>query len=305
MSNCIVFEDGILKKNITPDYIWNGLFSKALKNGHIINYIGSCLPKNSIFVIPKSDGNVRRQYNDTEKNNYDNFDWTELQIYIDYASKNNKIFLLGVLSQITEEPDINYVYLPLDDDFFKNGVLHFFPQDNMLPYIDRKSELCWRGGCSGRGLYKSIRYRFVEKLYDYKNSNEIKLCNYWRENQNIDNKYFGNSLHFTEFLKYKIFFIVDGNVIASNHMWGFASGAVPFLLSRGTCWFSPLIIPYVHYIPVNFDLSNLIEQIEYINNNEEIAINIVKNSLEFVKIYFSSEFQKEYLKKNINKYFVI
>jgi len=301
MSNCIVFEDGNLINDIDSSVIWDGLFSKALKNGSIINYIQTCLPKNSICVIPKSDGNIKRIKNENE---YDNgLLWDEIQKYINYSKDKNKVFLLCVLSQISEEEDINYVYLPLDDEFFEHGVEHFFNNNNMLKWENRSSELCWFGGCSGVGGNESIRVKFVKKIYDYRPCSNVRLSYWWSENKNIDTKYFSERVHFSEFLKYKIFFIVDGNVIASNHMWGFASGCVPFLISNGKCWFSSFIIPYIHYVPVNYDLSNLIEQIEFIKNNDDKAKQIAENSIEFVKTYFSSSFQKEYLKKSINIFF--
>ena len=78
-------------------------------------------------------------------------------------------------------------------------------------------------------------------------------------------------------------------------MWGFASGCVPFLISSGKCWFTHLIKPYVHYIPVNYDLSNLIEQIDYIQNNDDVAESIASAALQFSKDFFSSEYQKKYL----------
>ena len=302
MSKCIVFEDGILINNIDSHVLWDGLFSKVLKNGNIINYVQTCLPKNSICVIPKSDGNIKKKQN---KNEYHELLWDEIQVYIDYSKTKNKVFLLCVLCQITEEKDINYVYLPLDDDFFEKGVEHFFNRNHMLQWETRSSELSWIGGCSGVGGNESLRVNFVKKIYDYNPSTNVRLSYWWRENKNIDEKYFSQRVHFSEFLKYKIFFIVDGNVIASNHMWGFASGCVPFLISNGKCWFSSFIIPYVHYIPVNYDLSNLIEQIEFVTNNDDKAKQIAENSLEFVKTYFSSDFQKEYLKKSINKFFEI
>lgn len=300
MSKCLVFEDGNLINDIDSPFLWNGLFSKAEKNGNIINYLQKCLPKNSICVIPKSDGNIKRTHNKNEPN--DIF-WDEIQIYIDYSKTKNKVFLLCVLSQITEEEDINYVYLPLDDDFFEYGVECFFNPNNMLKWEERSSELCWVGGCSGVGGNESLRVRFVKKIYDYNPFTKVRLSYWWSENKNIDAKYFCDRVNFSEFLKYKIFFIVDGNVIASNHMWGFASGCIPFLISNGKCWFSSFIIPYTHYIPVNYDLSNLIEQIEFVKNNDSKAKEIAENSLEFVRKYFSSSFQKEYLKKSINSFF--
>ena len=300
MSNILVFEDGNLIKDIDYEYLWDGQFSQAHKSGSIIQFLKQYIPKNSIFIIPHSDGNIKRIKNDKEKHD---IEWNEIQPYIDYANLNNKIFILGVLSQtITQEKDINYLYLPLDDLFFEKGIEYFFPHNKLLPWTQRSSKLCWRGGCSGSNGNNSLRVRFVKTLFSYPECENIRLSNWWSENKNIQNEFFSERIHFTEFLQYKIFFIIDGNVIASNHMWGFASGCVPFLISNGICWFTNYIKPFIHYIPINHDLSNLIEQIEFIKNNNNIDEQIAKNALEFSRIYFSSEFQKEYLINSFKKF---
>ena len=65
--------------------------------------------------------------------------------------------------------------------------------------------------------------------------------------------------------------IIDGNVIASNHMWGFACGCVPFIISNAKCWFTEFLIPHVNYIPIQYDLSDLKEKIEWVINNDSEA----------------------------------
>ena len=295
----LVIENGNIIQDIEDEFLWEGLFSKMSKNGAIINFIKENLPEDTIMIIPKSDGNIKKIYKDEEVKM---FEWDNIQYYIDYAKKINKKYILGILSHTGEkDSNINYLYLPLDDNFFENGIEHYFPHANVIPWAERDPSLCWRGGCSGAnyinkdGLAKSLRINFVEKLFDYPNTGNVRLSNWWSCGKNIDPKYFAERIDYTTFLKYKIFFIVDGNVIASNHMWGFATGCVPFLISNGTCWFNHLIEPYIHYIPVNYDLSNLIEQIEYIAKNDNIAKSIASAAFQFSKEFFSSEYQKKYL----------
>jgi beta-1,4-mannosyl-glycoprotein beta-1,4-N-acetylglucosaminyltransferase len=307
MSNCLVFEDGILIKNtINGDALWDGLFSKVLVNGFLVKYIQTCLKENTVFIIPKSDGNINRN-KCIDDNKYHDVEWdTQIQPYIDYAKQKNKVFILGVLSQNNEEKDINYIYLPLDDDIFNYGINNcnnlVFNKDNLPLWKNKKNELCWRGSCSGIGGLESLRVRFCETIYKYKIDTDIRLSKWWSENKNIPVNYFADRINYTEFLKYKIFFIVDGNCISSSHMYGFASGSIPFLISNTNSkfWFSHLIIPYIHYIPINFDLSNLIEQIEWVANNDNDAKKIADNALLFAETYFSTDYQKQYIKDKID-----
>jgi glycosyltransferase involved in cell wall biosynthesis len=83
-------------------------------------------------------------------------------------------------------------------------------------------------------------------------------------------------------------------------MWGFATGCVPFLISNAKCWFSEFLKPFVNYIPIKYDLSDLIEKIEWVRNNDELAEKISKNALEFTDDIFSASFQQSYLKVSIN-----
>jgi len=306
MSSVLVLEDGEVLQNMDYNVFWAGMFSVTSRHGIIMQFIQENAPTNSVIVIPRTDGNIKRS---TPENEMRGTAFHQIQPFIDYAKSKNKVFILGVLGQtLYQEPDINYLYLPLDDGFFENGIEHSFPRDKLIPWDERSNNLCWRGGCSGGGGNESLRVRFVDKLYNYPGAENIRLSRTWSENKNIPSHLFANEnidrVDYTEFLKYKIFFIVDGNVIASNHMWGFASGCVPFLISNGICWYQELIRPYVHYIPVNYDLSNLIEQIEYIKNNDDVAQKIAENAVGFSRTRFSCQFQKDYLRKKMHSFSV-
>lgn len=82
---------------------------------------------------------------------------------------------------------------------------------------------------------------------------------------------------------------------------GFATGCVPFIISNARSWFTPFLIPYVNYIPINYDLSNLKEMIEWVINNDLEAQEIAKNALLFSKTIFTPEFQKKNIIDQINK----
>ena len=243
---------------------------------------------NLLCIVPLSDGDIQSK------------DIEDLKISSILQPISNKTVIIGTLSQKTEDPTYKYLYLPLDDDFFQFGTSHFFPQESLPIWEERKSIAFWRGGCSGGGM-ESARCRTVGKLIDYEHADVKCLSRYgWDNGKNIPNNYFGNEVHYTEYMKYKFVLIIDGNVIASSHMWSFAIGSVPILISNGTCWFSKYLKPYENYVPVNYDLSNLKETIEWLLKNDDKAKQIAENALRFSKEYFSSEFQKKYIEESIN-----
>lgn len=300
MSKLLVIEDGNIIQNISSHVFWDGLFSKCMRDGPIVKYIQSLLVgTSSIMVIPHSDGNIFSKNNGVNCNHiYYDVNWDEIQVYIDKAKELNKVFILGTVAQIEgiQEPGINYLYLPQNDIFFEHGVLPFFTNIDW-PY--KSNELIWRGSCSGFG-YESLRVRFVKHLYK-KNPN-IRLSNWWSEGKNIPVELFGSRVDYTELMKSKIHFIVDGNGISSNHMWGFATNSVPVMISNAKSWFSDFAMPNVHYIPVRYDLSDLDEKLKWIQENDDKAQEIAKNAIEFSKNVFSSQFQKTYLKTKIDTF---
>jgi hypothetical protein len=208
MQNCVVFEDGKLIQTF-DNVLWAGLFSVAKSKGAITEYIQSCLPNNTLLIIPQSDGNINSHNNhDRRSENIPYVNWDiHIQPYIDYARSKNKLFIIGTLAQISEEPNYNYLYMPLDDGFFSYGVNHFFNKQTLPKWEECSSELCWRGSCSGVGKSESIRVKFVEKIYNYNPNTNVRLSNWWSDGKNIPNKYFAERMDYTEFTKYKFFLL--------------------------------------------------------------------------------------------------
>ena len=283
---CVVFKDGEYVNPIPNRCLWNGDFSVAHARGSIIKYIKECiLGKNMVLVIPCTDGNLSEN---------------RMIEYIDAYPEHT--IILGTLGQSFEDSDkYRYLYLPLDDGFFDNGVMHYFPEEQRVPWQDRIGKVYWRGGCSGDGGIESARVRTVANLIDFPFAN-VRLNWWWAEGKNIPGHYFAERAPPSEFMKYKMNLIIDGNVIASSHMWAFASGAVPMMVSNAKCWFSPFLIPYVNYIPICYDLSDLQEKIRWVLNHDIEAEQIAINALEFARIIFSAEFQREYLKTELMKF---
>ena len=176
--NVLAFQEDGLINDIDNDFVWKGFCSSVHKHGPIIQYIKSILPPNSLFIIPRSDGNVTR--NNTYNEGYHHLYWeTDIEPYVQYAKNTNKVLYVGVLSLLEyREPDINYIFIPLHDDFFEHGVEYWFPQDKLSPWETRTNELVWRGGCSGIGEGESLRIRFAKEIYKYNPDNNVSILSY-------------------------------------------------------------------------------------------------------------------------------
>lgn len=88
--------------------------------------------------------------------------------------------------------------------------------------------------------------------------------------------------------KYKYIVNIDGHVSAFRLSLEFSMGSVILMpKSKWKMWFSDLLEPYVHYVPVYDDLENLIDQIEWCIDNDEECERIAANARAFYDKYLS------------------
>ena len=317
---CVVFNNGVLEGPWPNRDLWNGKYSVAHARGSMIHYLRGEFERiwnetqiPFLCVIPCTDGNLNRGH---------------LAAYIERSKREGQILILGTLGQSFEEgeegedsiansmgeKDIHYLYLPLDDTFFDHGLTCFLTEAQEKPWTERIPKAVWRGGCSGGCTpfpygsgelplepRETARVRTVAALVEDNEIADVKLCWWWSENKGIPSEYFGPRMEPDEMMNYKIHLIIDGNVIASSHMWAFASGAVPLLISNARCWFSDFIVPYVNYIPVAYDLSDLQEKIRWVIDNPVEGEEIANRSMGLASMLFSPEFQREYLSNRIRE----
>ena len=297
----IIINGEFYKKEI-HHCLWRGDGSIARSNGPIINYIAFILKNKfekdnikTIFLPMNTDGNVKE---DTIKQHLDYLKNENINIE-DYK------LIIGTLAQHLESDNLQYLYIPLDDYRFAHGY-NYEDEPYFLKWEDKISKAFWRGECSGT-IYDDqnelVRIRTVRELLNFESA-DVKMTNAWgwANGKNLPEEYFVPSrVSLDEMFKYKIFMIIDGNVIASNHMWGFATGCVPVIISNAKCWFIEYLEPFVNYIPIKYDLSDLKEKIRWILDNDEKAKEIAQNAFKFSKKIFSPSFQQKYLNDKINE----
>lgn len=90
--------------------------------------------------------------------------------------------------------------------------------------------------------------------------------------------------------RYKYIINIDGHVSAFRLSLELSMGSVILLVdSQWSMWFRPLLIPYIHYVPVKEDLSDLISQIKWCRNNDRRCEEIAANA----KMFFDTVLQKD------------
>lgn len=104
--------------------------------------------------------------------------------------------------------------------------------------------------------------------------------------------------------KYKYIINIDGHVSAFRLSLEMSMGCcillvkskIPVESSLGwKMWFSHLLKPYVHYVPVKSDLSDLIEKIQWCRDNDEKCKEISIEALKFYQTYLTRESILDYM----------
>ena len=268
-------------------------------NGSMYRYVLECIrTSNMTAIVPKSDGVIGDE---------------EFDHMIASLGRMETVVTPGReyrrLEALAENPIIcmhssrcfksdTLMLMPWSDNVFDNGVN--FPQ---MKWEERKSVVVWRGGSSG--FYRpSIRMEVVDRLFDVPNTDVRFVRGGWPINDDVIPDYhFGRRMSVEEQLTYKYHLVIDGNTPASNGQWVFATGSVPIIITHpGNRWWADTELrPMDNYVPVNYDLSDLVEKIEWLVGHDTEAQRIAQNALALSQRVFSPAFQRGYIRTRVQQ----
>ena len=81
---------------------------------------------------------------------------------------------------------------------------------------------------------------------------------------------------------YKYIIEIEGNVSAHRVLTDMLYKSLLLMVdSEYTLWYSHLLVPYVHYIPIKKDLSDLLEKITWCRNHDDLCEKMAINSYNF------------------------
>jgi len=231
-------------------------------------------------------------------------------------------FLNHVYSTMTQLPITINICVELHDTSHEESPIWCFSKNNTHQLLIPDLYAMW--GYSNRLSIKDT-IPFNKKLtkavfiggstgsYSPDTNERLRLCDKYRNNPNI-HCYINNICQMTEetvkgvFPNYKDFIhagmsmedqhhykyiiSVDGNTSAWDRVpWILNSNSVLLLKeSNSKCWYYPLLIPYIHYIPFN-DSTDL----EKIISSTEDRTEMIKNANKFVKDYLTIDKHVEYM----------
>lgn len=264
--------------------MWNGWGSVAHNNGPMFRYIleSAAARKEKTIVISSCSDDL----------------FPIPDSIVEQAEREGAALIAPVLCSFGPHVSREYVYIPASDDFFAHNM-----HDQFAPFRipwERKTNLAvWRGGLSGEMLRINTVKRCVNMPYT-----DVKLIDNWPRpeyNPQKTPELFAGRIEAKDQCRYKAVFWIDGNCIPSNVLWVFATGSVPIIINETCYWFKNKIKPWVHYVPVNPDLSDLEKNVRWIFENDGEARKIAENALEFARTELTPERQRAHIDSEIDR----
>jgi len=171
--------------------------------------------------------------------------------------------------------------------------------NNKISWESKSNLAYWRGSATGvvdNNNYKSYEYNINNyfdfpryKLVDFSSRNPIlvdakftSFCNATMDVKEILEKKYPKvkSASRKEHLIHKMQITMDGNTCTyPGYLWRLLSNSVNLKQESGDVqWFYRLFKPWVHYVPVKQDLSDLQEKIEWVRAHDSEAKDISENA---------------------------
>lgn len=190
--------------------------------------------------------------------------------------------------------DENGVLLPL------NRQRHWGITPNEVSNIDiewglKRQAVVWRGATTGKpidGPFSSHPRTLLVKRWARHADPNINV-GYSKVVQNKDQllPLVKNVMDIEDQLKYAYIVSVEGNDVATNLKWILASNSVPIMPKpRYETWLmESRLQPYVHYVPVNWDFSNLADVLKWCKLHQAKCQTIAKNGQIYISPFFKDE----------------
>ena len=173
-------------------------------------------------------------------------------------------------------------------------------------FKNKKSLIHWRGATTGfENDSKNQRHIAVSKYYNNKmcDIGYHNVCQGWK----IGNPdYLKKKQSWREMLENKYVLSIDGNDKASDLNWKLACDSVVFMSSPiYESWLmESKLEPWVHYIPVERDYSDLIEKYEWAEKNPDKCMQIIKNANLFIDSNFGDIEKDRKIEQLVLKYYL-
>lgn len=179
--------------------------------------------------------------------------------------------------------------------------------ENDIPYDLKNNKLIWRGTSTGINLNNSSdqRLHLVNKYYITNNPDIDIKFSYLCQNIDVEEEKVGGVISLPELLKSRFLISIEGNDVATNLKWILLSKSVCLMPKPTKCsWFmEDMLIPYLHYVPLADDFSDLFEVYNWCLNNINECDIISKNATKYMEDFLDEENEEYVTNEVIKQYF--
>ena len=187
--------------------------------------------------------------------------------------------------------------------------LNLQSEGKVLKWEDKRDALIWRGSATGVLTDKTIvkdypdggwRISVVKRYFAKRSRADVAFTDgdaikLWRRKYGIGELVRSTDTTMEDQLKYKYIFMLEGNDVATGLKWQLLSNSVVFM-ARPTCVsfaMEDTLVPFVHYVPLKDDYSNLEEMIEWARKNDAKCKWIAEQATRYIERLWVSDEAKE------------
>ena len=300
---------------------------KLLDNNYRIKYYlkNSCYGSHSFFKRNIKNGDFINLNDNQGENNYSN-DLIKIirknklkrEKEIKYCPRDRvELFFDAptlVKSRMISDKDHYSILMKLNIDRHFRDIQEVKKHD--IPFHKKKDGLIWRGTTTGYGFGNFIPKRSTSReilIKKYCNPESLEknidvglssLVQNGRKNERLYKDFLRTRKPIKDQLNYKYILSVEGNDVATNLKWILYSNSVLFMPKPCIeSWIMESHLqPFIHYIPITDNFSDLEEKIQWCNEHEKECLQIIENSKEYIKIFLNEKNENKIMKEVLKKY---
>ena len=184
-----------------------------------------------------------------------------------------------------------------------------------VPWSEKLSKVFWRGSTTFNKAAGTTRLDILARWINYDdNHTDIAFSNIVQmstdfKREYIARQYFRKKQSPLEMSRHKYLLSVEGNDVATGLKWMLYSNSVVFMArpTVATWAMEDLLLPFVHYVPLANDYSNLLEMVKWAEEHDEACQEISKRATEFIEhLWISAQAKRDtkYLQKTLVRSYV-
>ena len=225
-----------------------------------------------------------------------------------FATKKGKgeHFFKSIIFPLSMSRHYNYI----------NEYIQLYKEGNVSEWKHKKPTVIWRGSLTGvkNGLDRQQtathlaggpRIQVVRQYYNG-NVSQVDVAfqkgpstTQWAPHAYKQDARLIRETHTSMFdqLKFKYILMLEGNDVATGLKWQLASNSVVFMAKPTTVSFlmEDLLVPFVHYVPLKDDYSDIVEMVEWARKNDKMCKWISEQATLYMeRLWISKQAKTEY-----------